>query len=59
MTAIAGRPDHKQPVTEVHMAIENHSNFPTASFGVEVDNAGRVSITAMGEIDARIAEQVA
>lgn len=41
------------------MATQNHSNFPAASFGVEVDNAGRVSITAMGEIDARIAEQVA
>ena len=42
------------------MATQNHTNtIPAASFGVEVDNAGRVSITAMGEIDARIAEQVA
>lgn len=41
------------------MATQNHTNtIPAASFGVEVDNAGRVSITAMGEIDARIAEQV-
>lgn len=42
------------------MAANNSTNYiPKASFGVEVDGAGRVVPFAMGEINPRTAELVA
>ncbi len=41
------------------MADQNHTPITNASFGVEIDGAGRINMFAQGEIDARLAEQVA
>lgn len=39
--------------------IDSINNTPAASFGVEVDSAGKVTLFVMGEINVTIAEQVA